>query len=117
MISERAFKMNFEEFQNQSRFYVVGALEPGEVEEFEREREKFGKKAQDFVTQCYALHEAFALSLRSLKSFWRDQRTAHVHGARAETADTCLKGSSCSVKADRINHVASLIVNADHSIM
>ena len=51
-----------------SRFYVVGALEPGEVEEFEREREKFGKKAEDFVTQCYALHEAFALSLRSLKA-------------------------------------------------
>ena len=60
--------MNFEEFQNQSRFYVVGALEAGEVEEFEREREKFGKKAEDFVTQCYALHEAFALSLRSLKA-------------------------------------------------
>jgi hypothetical protein len=39
--------MNFEEFQNQSRFYVVGALEPGEVEEFERERENFGKKAED----------------------------------------------------------------------
>jgi hypothetical protein len=68
MISERNFKMNFEEFQNQSRFYVVGALEPGEVEEFEREREKFGQKAEDFVTQCYALHEAFALSLRSLEA-------------------------------------------------
>jgi hypothetical protein len=38
------------------------------VEEFEREREKFGKKAEDVVTQCYALHEAFALSLRSLKA-------------------------------------------------
>jgi hypothetical protein len=60
--------MNFEEFQNQSRFYVVGALEPWEVEEFEREREKFGKKAEDFVTQCYALHELFALSLRSPKA-------------------------------------------------
>jgi len=68
MISERAFRMNFEEFQNQSRFYVVGALEPGEVEEFEREREKFGKNAEDFVKQCYALHEAFALRLRSLKA-------------------------------------------------
>jgi hypothetical protein len=60
--------MNFEEFQNQSRFYVVGALEFGEVEEFEREHEKFGKKAEDFIRQCYALHEAFALSLRSLKA-------------------------------------------------
>ena len=38
--------MIFEEFQNQSRFYVVGALEPGEVKEFERELEKFGKKAK-----------------------------------------------------------------------
>src|SRR5262249_39875801 len=112
--------MNFEEFQNQSRFYVVGALEPGEVEEFEREREKFGKKAEDVVTQSYASHEAFALSLRSPNSFCRDQRTAHVHGARAETADTCLKGSSCCFdesqegdKADRINQIASVIVNAD----
>jgi hypothetical protein len=60
--------VNFEKFQNQSRFYVVGALESEEVEEFKREREKFGKKAEDFVTQCYALHEAFALSLRSLKA-------------------------------------------------
>ena len=64
----KAHRMNFEELQNQSRFYVIGALEPGEVEEFEREREKFGKEAQDFVTQCYALREAFALSLRSLKA-------------------------------------------------
>jgi len=59
--------MNFGEFQSQSRLYVIGALEAEEVEEFEREREKFGKKAEDFVTQCYALHEAFALSLRSTK--------------------------------------------------
>ena len=60
--------MNFEEFQNQSRLYVIGALEPEELEEFERERKKSGKKAEDFVTQCYALHEAFALSLRSAKA-------------------------------------------------
>jgi hypothetical protein len=60
--------MNFEEFQNQSRLYVLGALEPEELEEFERERKKFGKKADDSVTQCYALHEAFALSLRSAKA-------------------------------------------------
>jgi hypothetical protein len=60
--------MNFEEFQNQSRLYVIGALEPEELEEFERESKKVGKKADDFVTQCYALHEAFALSLRSAKA-------------------------------------------------
>ena len=60
--------MNFEEFQSQSRLYVIGALELEEVEEFERERKKFGKKAEDFVTRCHDLHEAFALSLRSAKA-------------------------------------------------
>jgi hypothetical protein len=60
--------MNFEEFQNQSRLYVIGALEPEELEEFEMERKKSGKKGEDFVNQCYALHEAFALSLRSAKA-------------------------------------------------
>jgi hypothetical protein len=60
--------MNFEQFQNQSRLYVIGALEPEEVEEFEEARKKFGKKAEDFITKCYALHEAFALSLRPAKA-------------------------------------------------
>jgi hypothetical protein len=60
--------MNFEHFQNQSRLYVIGALEPEEVDEFEKARKKFGKKAEDFITKCYALHEAFALSLRPAKS-------------------------------------------------
>jgi hypothetical protein len=60
--------MDVEEFQNQSRLYVIGALEPEELEEFERERKKSGKKAEDFVTQCYALHEVFALTLRSAKA-------------------------------------------------
>jgi hypothetical protein len=59
--------MTFEEFQNQSKLYVIGALEPEELEEFERERKKAGKKADDFVAHCYALHEEFALSLRSAK--------------------------------------------------
>ena len=60
--------MNFERFQNQSRLYVIGALESDEVEEFEKARKKFGKKAEDFITECYALHEAFALSLRPAKA-------------------------------------------------
>ena len=60
--------MNFEQFQNQSRLYVIGALEPEEVEEFEKARQKFGKKAEAFLTKCYALHEAFALSLHPAKS-------------------------------------------------
>jgi hypothetical protein len=60
--------MNFERFQNQSRLYVIGALEAEELEEFEKARKKFGKKAEDFITKCYALHEAFALSLRPAKA-------------------------------------------------
>jgi hypothetical protein len=60
--------MNFSEFQNQSRLYVIGALEAQELEEFEKARKKFGKKAEEFITKCYALHEAFALSLRPAKA-------------------------------------------------
>jgi hypothetical protein len=60
--------MNFNEFQNRSRLYIIGALEPEELEEFEKARKKFGKKAEDFITKCYALHEAFALSLRPAKA-------------------------------------------------
>src|SRR4029450_4129224 len=60
--------MNFEQFQNQSRLYVIGALEPEELDEFEKARKKFGKKADDYISKCYALHEAFALSLRPAKS-------------------------------------------------
>ena len=60
--------MNFEQFQNQSRLYVIGALEPEELDEFEKARKKFGKKADDFISKCYALHEAFALSLRPARS-------------------------------------------------
>ncbi|PYI84164.1 MAG: hypothetical protein DME54_14210 [Verrucomicrobia bacterium] len=60
--------MNFEQFQNQSPLYVIGALEPEELEEFEKARKKFGKKAEDYITECYGLHEAFALSLRPAKA-------------------------------------------------
>lgn len=60
--------MNFEEFQNQARLYVIGALEPDETEEFEIARQAFGQKAEDVITECYNLHEAFALSLQPAKS-------------------------------------------------
>jgi hypothetical protein len=103
----KAFKMNFEEFQNQSRLYVVGALEPWELDEFERAREKFGKKAEDFVTQCYALHEAVALSLRSLKASAaiKEQLMSMVRQRKhvtqpARAAAVALKGRT--VRADSI---------------
>ena len=93
--------MNFEEFQNQSRLYVIGALEPEELEEFERERKKSGKKAEDFVTQCYALHEALALSLRSAKAsvaikerlIWMVRKRKQVTYARNAT-DIALTAAS-----------------------
>ena len=55
--------MNFEEFQNCARLYVLGALEGAELEETELARKEFRQKGEDFIGECYALHEAFALSL------------------------------------------------------
>ena len=60
--------MNFEEFQDSARLFVIGALEPAELRAFKKARKQFGQKAEDFITECYSLHEAFALSLRPAKS-------------------------------------------------
>ena len=60
--------MSFEEFKNRARLYVIGALEPEEMEEFETARKEFGQRAEDSIGECYALHEAFALSLQPAKS-------------------------------------------------
>jgi hypothetical protein len=60
--------MNFDEFQNQARLYVIGALDPEENDEFERTRRQFGQKAEETIAECYALHEAFALSLKPAKT-------------------------------------------------
>ena len=60
--------MSFEEFQNRARLYVIGALEPEEAPEFEQARKEFGQPAEDYITECYGMHEAFALSLRPAKS-------------------------------------------------
>jgi hypothetical protein len=60
--------MSFDEFQNRARLYVIGALENGEHAEFEEARVQFGQRAEDCITECYRLHEAFALSLQPAKS-------------------------------------------------
>ena len=60
--------MSFKEFQSQSRLYVVTGLEFEELEDFETARNEFGQKAEDLIRECYALHEAFALSLRPTKA-------------------------------------------------
>ena len=61
-------KMSFEEFQSRCRLYVIGALEPDELEQFEDARKEFAQRAEDFIGECYALHEAFALSLKPAKA-------------------------------------------------
>jgi pyruvate-formate lyase len=60
--------MSFEEFQNRARLYVIGALESEDTEDFEAARKKYGQEAEDFIAECYNLHEAFALSLRPAKA-------------------------------------------------
>ena len=60
--------MSFDEFQNCARLYVIGALEPEELQEFEAARKQYGSAAEDFINQCYGLHEAFALSLKPAKA-------------------------------------------------
>jgi hypothetical protein len=60
--------MSFDEFQNKARLYVIGALETDETEAFEVARKQFGQQAEDFIAECYSMHEAFALSLRPAKS-------------------------------------------------
>ena len=60
--------MSFEEFQNAARLYVIGALEPAELRKFEAARKQFGSAGEDFINQCYGLHEAFALSHKPAKA-------------------------------------------------
>ena len=68
MILERAFRMNFEEFQTNRDSTSLAHWSLGKWKNLSESGKSSAKKAQDFVTQCYALHEAFALSLRSLKA-------------------------------------------------
>lgn len=60
--------MSFEEFQNRARLFVIGALEAEETDDFEEARRVFGQRAEDFISECYSLSEAFALSLKPAKS-------------------------------------------------
>ena len=60
--------MSFEEFQSAARLFVIGALDPEETAEFEEARREFGAKAEEYISECYSLSEAFALSLRPAKA-------------------------------------------------
>jgi len=56
-------KMNFEEFENLARLYVVGALEDGEEEAFQEARQDFGDRAERLIAEFRQLNSVFALSL------------------------------------------------------
>ncbi|HEX4084847.1 MAG TPA: hypothetical protein VHY22_08050 [Chthoniobacteraceae bacterium] len=55
--------MNFEEFENLARLYVVGALEDGEDEAFRDARQEFGERAESTIAEFRQLNSVFALSL------------------------------------------------------
>ena len=56
--------MNFEEFENLARLYVVGALEEGEEDAFLEARGEFGERAEAVIAEFRQLNSVFALSLR-----------------------------------------------------
>lgn len=56
--------MNFEEFENLARLYVVGALDEEEMNSFLAARRHFGARAEATITEFRRLNSVFALSLR-----------------------------------------------------
>ena len=56
--------MNFEDFENRARLYVLGALDDEELAEFEQSRRELGPKAERTIQECERLNSIFALSLR-----------------------------------------------------
>jgi len=56
--------MNFEEFENLARLYVVGALEDGEEDAFQEARQEYGERGEEVIAEFRQLNSVFALSLR-----------------------------------------------------
>ena len=56
--------MNFDDFENRARLYVLGALDDEELAEFEAARHELGPKAERAIQECERLNSIFALSLR-----------------------------------------------------
>jgi hypothetical protein len=59
--------MTFEEFENLTRLYVVGALDEDETLGFQLARAEFGDQAELCIRECRNLNSMFALSLRPEK--------------------------------------------------
>ena len=56
--------MNFDEFENKARLYVLGALDPEDTAEFDAARQELGEQAEAAIRECERLNSMFALSLR-----------------------------------------------------
>ncbi len=56
--------MSFEEFQNCARLHAIDALEDQRLGEFEKAREEFGDRGEEYIDECQKLGAAFALSLQ-----------------------------------------------------
>ena len=56
--------MSFDEFENEARLYVVGALDGEELAAFTEARQQYGEAAEEFIHECRRLSSAFALSLK-----------------------------------------------------
>ena len=56
--------MSFDEFENEARLYVVGALDGAELAAFTEARQQYGQAAEEFIHECRQLSAAFALSLK-----------------------------------------------------
>ncbi len=56
--------MNSEDFESRARLYVLGALDDGELTEFEHARHEMGIVAERVIQECERLNSMFALSLR-----------------------------------------------------
>ncbi len=56
--------MKYEEFQHLARLYVLGSLDPDEMEQFRAGRALFGPKGEAYIDHCRKLAVALALSLK-----------------------------------------------------
>ena len=92
--------MNFKEFQNQSRLYVIGALEAEELEEFEKAREEIWEKGGRLHRRMLRVARSICAESASGEGFRRNQRPAHGDGAGTKRSVVARSGlSTAQVRA------------------
>lgn len=101
--------MFFEEFQHLARLYIVGALDPDEMEQFCAGRQAFGAEAEAFIDECRKLNAVFALSLRPCEP---DPRTKGKLLARIKEASAPKENGVMPEKTRRIDLLFALSAEA-----